>query len=100
MMVKAVKNSKKDIELETEVIDNLAQVQESRQKLLQNKIEAAREEALERYNAHIKALEMEKAKAIQRYDDEIQRYKQLVKSLKQQRKEAKTIPVELEERNG
>jgi len=89
---KEFKFLKRDIDLEADVVEKLAKIQQERQKKFQNKIEASRKEALERYTTHIKALEEAKAQAVQRYDDEIKKYKQLVKNLEKEIKELKLKP--------
>ena len=81
---------RKDLELDSAVVENLVKVQEERQKKLQNKIEAAQKEALERYNAHLKALEEAKAQAVKRYDDEIKRYRELIGKFQKTSKKAKS----------
>ncbi len=81
---------RKDLELDSAVVENLVKVQEEHQKKLQNKIEVTRKEALKRYTAHIKALEETKAQAVKRYDDEIKRYRELVGKFQKTSKEAKS----------
>lgn len=81
---------RKDLELDSNVVENLVKVQEERQKKFQSKIEATQKKTLERYTAHIKALEEAKAKAVERYDDEIKRYRELVGKFQRTSKEAKS----------
>ncbi len=81
---------RKDLELDSAVVENLVKVQEERQKKFQSKIEATQKEALERYTAHLKALEEAKAQAVKRYDDEIKRYRELIGKFRKTGKKAKS----------
>ena len=81
---------RKDLELDSDVIENLAKVQEERQKKLQTKIEATQKEALKRYTAHIEALEEAKDQAVKRYSDEIKRYRELVRKCQKTSEEEKS----------
>lgn len=83
---------RKDIEIEKDVMEKLAKLQEERQKKLRGKIEITRKEALERYTARIKSLEETKVETFKKYDEEIQKYKLLVRNLKQQTKEVPSRP--------
>ncbi|MHC4084372.1 MAG: hypothetical protein ACYSWZ_00690 [Planctomycetota bacterium] len=80
---------KKDLELKADVVEKLTKLQEERQKKFQSKIEATQKEALGRYTAHIKALEEAKAQAVERYSDEIKRYRELVRKCQKTSEEAK-----------
>ncbi len=81
---------KRDLELEPDVVEELTKLQEDRQKKFQDKIEASRKEAQQKYIERIKMLEKAKAEAVKNYDDEIEKYQQLVKSMKEQDK--KVVP--------
>jgi len=96
-MNEKIKISKKDVkflrnalELDVDVVEKLVKVQEERQKKFQSKIDTSRQEALERYTAHIEALAKAKVEAVKRYEEEIQKYQQLVKNLAEQTK--KVLP--------
>lgn len=81
---------RKDLELDSAVVENLVKLQKERQKKFQSKIEATQKEALERYTAHLKALEEAKAQAVKRYDDEIKRYRELIGKFRKTSKKAKS----------
>ncbi|UCE08319.1 MAG: hypothetical protein JSW07_09980, partial [bacterium] len=86
---KEVKFLREDIDLDPDVVEMLAKLQEKRQKKFQDRIETRRKEALERYAAQIKALEEAKEETMKQYNNDIKKYEELVEGLKKQRKVVK-----------
>lgn len=89
---KGVPFLRKDLELDSEVVENLAKLQEERQKKFQSKIEAAQKEALEKYTARIEALKKAKTETLKQYNEEIKKYQQLLKGLEGETKKASPSP--------
>ncbi len=72
----------KKLELETDVLEKIVNLQAERQKQLQAKIDAAYKESLAKYEKRLAALKEAKNQAVKKFDEEIKNYQELVKSLK------------------
>ena len=82
ILKKGVSILNKNLELDPEVFEKIVVLQEKRQKEFQSRIDLSNKEALDRYEKRLVSLKEAKTNAINKFDEEIQTYQELISNMK------------------